>query len=69
MSGDLEMRIEALERVVAHHDQTIEELNQVITDQWQQIEQLKRRLARLDDQLREVESGLPAPPIQRPPHY
>jgi SlyX protein len=68
MSG-LEQRIEVLERAMAHQDRTIEELNAVVADQWRQIDLLKRQLARLDDQLREVESGLPAQPNQRPPHY
>jgi SlyX protein len=68
MSG-LEARVEALETLAAHQERTIEELNDVIAAQWKEIESLKRQLARLDDQLRDVESGLPAPPNQRPPHY
>lgn len=70
MSGqELEGRVEALETLAAHQERTIEELNEVIASQWKEIELLKRRLARLDDQLREVEAGLPAPPNQKPPHY
>jgi SlyX protein len=67
--SSLEARVDALETLAAHQERTIEELNQVIADQWKEIEALKRRLARLDDQLRDVEAGLPAPPNQRPPHY
>ena len=66
---ELEGRVEALETLAAHQERTIEELNEVIASQWKEIELLKRRLARLDDQLREVEAGLPAPPNQKPPHY
>lgn len=67
--GELEARIEALERAAAHQEQTIDELNETITAQWREIEILKRRLAKLDDDLRDVEAGLPAPPVQKPPHY
>ncbi len=66
---DIEARVEALEILTAHQDRTIEELHEVISEQWKQLETLKRQLGRLDDQLREVEAGMPAAPIQRPPHY
>lgn len=66
---DIEARVEALEILTAHQDRTIEELHEVISEQWKQLEALKRQLGRLDDQLREVEAGMPAAPIQRPPHY
>jgi SlyX protein len=67
--GDLKTRIEALEAAVAHQDRTIDELSAVITEQWKVIEGLKRQLSRLEGQLDEVAAGLPAPPIQKPPHY
>jgi SlyX protein len=66
---DLKARVEALEAAVAHQDKTIGELNAVITDQWKLIERLKRQLSRLEGQLDEVAAGMPAPPIQKPPHY
>lgn len=66
---DIEARVEALEILTAHQDRTIEELHEVISEQRKQLETLKRQLGRLDDQLREVEAGMPAAPIQRPPHY
>ena len=65
----LKARLETLEAQAAHQDRTIEDLNETITAQWKEIEALKRHLARLDDELREVAAGVPAPPIQRPPHY
>ncbi len=67
--ADLKARLEALEAHVAHQDRTIEELNETVTAQWKDIDALKRQLNRLDDQLHEVEAGLPAPPNQKPPHY
>lgn len=65
----IEARLEALEIMVTHQERVIEDLNATITAQWQEIDGLKRRLSRLDEELREIEAGLPAPPVQRPPHY
>jgi SlyX protein len=67
--AELRSRLEALEAYTAHQDRTVEELNETITAQWKEIDALKRQIGRLDDQLREVEAGLPAAPIQKPPHY
>lgn len=66
---DLRARLEKLEMLAAEQERTIEELNETITGQWREIELLKRRITKLDDELREVEAGLPAPPITKPPHY
>jgi SlyX protein len=66
---DLRARLEKLEVLSAEQERTIEELNETITGQWREIEGLKRQIAKLDDELREVEAGMPAPPIQKPPHY
>ena len=62
-------RLEKLEILAAEQERTIEDLNDTITGQWREIDALKRRIARLDEELREVEAGLPAPPNQKPPHY
>jgi SlyX protein len=63
-------RLEALEIRVAHQDQTIEELNTTILDLWKELEALRRQVARLDDQLREVEqAGGSQGPEPKPPHY
>ena len=63
-------RIEALELDAAHRDRVIDDLNTAITGQWKEIDGLKRQLARLNDQLAELESAprerAPEPP---PPHY
>jgi SlyX protein len=68
-SEDFRARLEKLEMLAAEQDRTIEDLNQTITSQWREIEALRRQIAKLDDELREVEAGMPAPPIQKPPHY
>jgi SlyX protein len=67
--AEVKARLEKLELLAAEQERTIEVLNETITGQWREIELLKRQLARLDDELREVEAGLPAPPNQKPPHY
>ena len=64
-------RIDGLEIRIAHQDRTIEDLNSTVTGHWKKIEELTGRLARLTEQLREVESSAGAadrlePP---PPHY
>lgn len=68
--GSLIARIDALEARVAHQDRTIEDLNDTVTAQWRAIETLTRRVARLDEQMREAQDraspGEPEPP---PPHY
>lgn len=67
--AELLRRIEALERASAHQDRTIEELNATITAQSREIDLLKRRLQKLDDGLRDIESGMPSAPVEKPPHY
>ena len=68
---ELEARCDALEETVAHHQQSIEELNETITAQWREIDALKRHFARLGERLQEVEeaSGAGAVPSEKPPHY
>lgn len=67
----LENRILALEERTAFQDQAIDDLNTTITDQWKQLETFKREIARLTDEMREMEAandgaGRKDPP---PPHY
>lgn len=66
---EIKVRLEALEILATEQERVIEDLNATVTGQWKEIEALKRRIAQLDEELREVEAGLPGPPIQRPPHY
>lgn len=68
--SDLKTRLAALEEIVAHQERTIEDLNTALTDQYREIEALKRRLAKLDDEVREIGdhpvfTGKEPPP----PHY
>jgi SlyX protein len=63
-------RIEALEMDAAERGRMVDDLNATITAQWKEIDGLKRQLARLTDQIAEIEAaprtGAPEPP---PPHY
>jgi len=70
-SDPLASRIDALEIRVAYQDQTIEDLNTALTQQWKLIEALERRIAKLHDQVREIESDQGATPGSEPPppHY
>ncbi len=62
-------RIEALEIIVAEHQQTIDDLSEMISKQWQANEVLKHQLATLTGQIQELEENQPAPPNQKAPHY
>lgn len=70
-TANLRARCDALEETVAHHEQTIEDLNAAIAAQWREIEGLKRQLRRLGERVDEVESGSgqAGVPIDKPPHY
>ncbi len=65
-------RLDALEMRLAHQDRTVDDLNTALTAQWETIDRLQRRVAMLEERLREAEAraatGAPAeePP---PPHY
>ncbi len=64
-------RCDALEETIAHHEQTIEDLNGAIAAQWREIEALKRQLMQLGERIDDVEStsGAGGVPVNRPPHY
>ncbi|MEQ8557668.1 MAG: SlyX family protein [Henriciella sp.] len=64
-------RLDELERLVVHQDQTIEDLNAAITAQWTLIERLEREVARLGERVAEAEqsTGQAAPVDRPPPHY
>ena len=64
-------RLDELERLVAHQDQTIEDLNAAVTAQWKLIDKLERQLSRLSERVADSElSAGEATPVNRPPpHY
>ena len=65
----LAARIEALESRIAHQDRVIDDLNVTVTAQWQEIDGLKRQIARLGDQMQDVQARVPEGPEPPPPHY
>ena len=65
----LTARIEALESRIAHQDRVIDDLNVTVTAQWQEIDGLKRQIARLGDQMQDVQARVPEGPEPPPPHY
>ena len=65
----LAARIEALESRIAHQDRVIDDLNATVTAQWQEIDGLKRQIARLGDQMQDVQARVPEGPEPPPPHY
>jgi len=66
---DTTERLDALEAIVAEQQQTIDELNEMVTKQWDAHEKLKHQLAKMTDQLQDLEENQPAPPNQKAPHY
>ncbi len=62
-------RLDALEAIVAEQHQTIDELSEMVTRQWDVIELLKHQLAKMTDQLQDIEENQPAPDNQKAPHY
>ena len=68
--AELSARIEALEVRITYQDRIIEDLNASVTAQWREIDNLTKQMARIADQVREIEQNAPPgeadPP---PPHY
>ncbi len=70
-TSSLAARIEALETGRAHQDRTIEDLSEALAAQWKLVDALNHKVARLEEQLHEVQAGqgggeVTDPP---PPHY
>ncbi len=62
-------KITEIETTLAHHEQTINELNDVITAQWKEIETLKRRLDKTMAKIDQLQEGGDISADQKPPHY
>jgi len=62
-------RLDRLEAHIAEQDRIIEDLSEVMTRQQKEIDRLKARLHASDDRIAGLESGLPAPGNEKPPHW
>jgi len=62
-------RLDGLETRLAYQERTIDELNAALTEQWRLVETLRRRLERVEEQLRSG-SYIADPATEKPPpHY
>ena len=62
-----EIRLNEVERRLAHQEKTISELNEVVLAQWRRIEALERQLSRMNEEMQNLDSG--SVPVDKPPHY
>lgn len=74
MTDDLQAlatRLETLEVRCAYQDQAIEELNDMVVQQWTKLDQALRKIADLEDRLREMREAQGQDPQDEPPppHY
>src|SRR5690606_1820470 len=66
---DYGARLDGLETRLAYQERTIDELNAALTEQWQLVETLRRRLERVEEQVRSG-SYIADPATEKPPpHY
>jgi SlyX protein len=68
---DLAARLETLEVRCAYQDEALEELNQVVVQQWTRLDQTLRKVAELEERLRDMRDTLGQEPQDEPPppHY
>jgi SlyX protein len=62
-------RLDALEAHVAEQQRIIDDLSDGLLHQQKEIDRLKKRLEASDDRIAGLESGLPAPGNEKPPHW
>jgi SlyX protein len=62
-------RLDALEAHVAEQQRIIDDLSDGLLHQQKEIDRLKKRLEASDDRIAELESGLPSPGNEKPPHW
>lgn len=60
-------RVDALEIRAAHHERSLDEMNEVLLAQWKEIDRLTRLVARLEDRLAEAEDRAGRGPAPEPP--
>ena len=62
--------IDAMEEMLAHHEQTIEDLSAQLAKQWIVISTMETKLLALTKRFVTMEeNSSPAPHISKPPHY
>jgi len=62
--------IDAMEEMLAHHEQTIEELSAQLAKQWIVISTLETKILALTKRFVSMEqNSLPDPHVTKPPHY
>ncbi|WP_293868013.1 SlyX family protein [uncultured Alsobacter sp.] len=74
MTDDLQAlaaRLETLEVRCAYQDQAIEELNEMVVQQWTKLDHALRKVAELEERLREMREsqGHDVQDEPPPPHY
>lgn len=62
-------RLDALEAHIAEQQRTIDDLSDGLLRQQKELDRLTARLRASDDRIAELESGLPAPGHEKPPHW
>ena len=72
MSKTLEERLNDLEYLMTHTQQTIEDLDTVVRDRGSRVDALQREMTRLRDESRGLAGRVDAlqpPSDEKPPHY
>jgi len=62
-------RLDALEAHVAEQQRIIDDLSDGLLRQQKELDRLTSRLRASDDRIAELESGLPSPGNEKPPHW
>ncbi|MCP4183822.1 MAG: hypothetical protein GY761_10970 [Hyphomicrobiales bacterium] len=62
--------IDAVEEMLAHHEQTIEDLSVQLAKQWIVISNLETKILTLTKRFITMEqNSMPTPHVTKPPHY
>ena len=62
--------IDAMEEMLAHHEQTIEDLSAQLAKQWIAISTLETKILTLTKRFATMEqNSMPDPHVSKPPHY
>lgn len=71
MSTDMEIRLQAVEELLAHREQELADLSDMVTQQWSRIETLEQELTRTKDRIVTLEDDVGEGPAadQKPPHW